>query len=161
MDFEQNNNQSEPTPGKAIIEPTSQPVRTGAGWRIFWGIALALSIMANIALIFILIGVVTVFSTGQRDTLLEELIQKGPRRNKMRNCNHKQKSWERFWGDSRRAAGVNPLFLLLFPRLLNGQGRVHCFWELEIDKQRTELTLIPLQESRAYCRYSSCSLPLA
>ncbi|MHC4656412.1 MAG: signal peptide peptidase SppA [Planctomycetota bacterium] len=83
MDFEQNNNQSELIPGKATTEPTSKPAKTGAGWRIFWGIVLALSIMANIALFFILIGVVTVFATGQRDTLTEELIQKGPRGNKI------------------------------------------------------------------------------
>jgi protease-4 len=83
MDFEQNNNQTEPISSKAITEPTSKPPKTGAGWRIFWGIVLALSILANIALVFMLIAVVTLFSTGQRDTLLEELVQKGPRGNKI------------------------------------------------------------------------------
>ncbi|MGB2809087.1 MAG: hypothetical protein WBC22_15190, partial [Sedimentisphaerales bacterium] len=91
MDFEQNNNQTEPiephSPGQiptaAINNPTTEPAKTGAGWRIFWGIVLALSIMANIAMFFVVIAVVTVFSTGQRDTLMEELIQKGPRGNKI------------------------------------------------------------------------------
>ena len=91
MDFEQNNNQTEPIephssgqiPTAAINNPTKEPAKTGAGWRIFWGIVLALSIMANIVLFFIVIAVVTVFATGQRDTLMEELIQKGPRGNKI------------------------------------------------------------------------------
>jgi len=80
MDFEQNTNQPEPMqPAEAVKEPA----RKGAGWRILLGIMLALSIMANIALFFLLIGAVTIFTTGQRDTLTEELIQKGPRGNKI------------------------------------------------------------------------------
>jgi len=80
MDFEQNTNQPGPMqPAEAVKEPA----RKGAGWRILLGIMLALSIMANIALFFLLIGAVTIFATGQRDTLTEELIQKGPRGNKI------------------------------------------------------------------------------
>ncbi len=80
MDFEQNTNQPGPMqPAEAVKEPA----RKGAGWRILLGIMLALSIMANIALFFLLIGAVTIFTTGQRDTLTEELIQKGPRGNKI------------------------------------------------------------------------------
>ena len=83
MDFEQNNNQTEPIPSKDITEPTSKPARTGAAWRIFLGVILALSILVNIALVFMLIAVVTVFATGQRDTHTEEIIQSGSRRNKI------------------------------------------------------------------------------
>lgn len=83
MDFKQNNSQTEPISGNAITGPASKPPKTGAGWRIFLGIILALSILVNIALVVMLIAVVTVFATGQRDTLAEELIQSGPRRNKI------------------------------------------------------------------------------
>ena len=97
MDFEQNNNQSEPmgpsatggagqVPGAAVSGPTIETARKGAGWRIFWGIILALSIMANIALVGLLLMVISVgavFATGQRDIFTEEVIQAGPRRTKI------------------------------------------------------------------------------
>jgi protease-4 len=91
MDFEQNSNQSgstgpqptEPIPGAALSGPTIGPARTGSGWKIFWGIVLALSVMANIALLFMLMGVVALFATGQRDLFTEEVIQAGPRGNKI------------------------------------------------------------------------------
>jgi len=60
-----------------------EPPRKGAGWRIFWGIVLALSVMANIALFLMLIGVVAIFATGQRGLLTEEVIREGPARTKI------------------------------------------------------------------------------
>ncbi len=91
MDFEQDNNMSspmEPQPagpvsGLNASPPTMRPARKGAGWRIFWGIVLAFSVMANIALFFMLIGVVAIFATGQRGMLTEEVIREGPSRNKI------------------------------------------------------------------------------
>ena len=89
MDFEQNNNQAgpiqpaEPVPGVAASGPTTEPARKGSGWKIFFGIIFAMSIMANLALFFILIAAVAVFTTGQRDLMSEEVIQKGPRGNKI------------------------------------------------------------------------------
>jgi len=59
------------------------PRRKGAGWRIFWGIVLALSVMANIALFMMLIGVIAIFATGQRGILDEEIIREGPSRTKI------------------------------------------------------------------------------
>jgi len=91
MDFEQNNNLSEPTqpqPSEPIpsVGQSGPPVKTprkGSGWRIFWGIVLALSVMANIALFMILMGVIALFATGPRGLLNEEVIRKGPRKNKI------------------------------------------------------------------------------
>jgi len=91
MDYEQNNNQSVPTgpqptqPGypPGINAPTMAPRRKGVGWRIFWGIVLALSFMANIVLFLMLIGVVAIFATGQRGILDEEIIREGPSRTKI------------------------------------------------------------------------------
>jgi len=91
MDFEQNNNQSvpiEPQPtgpnsGLGVNGPITAPRRKGTGWRIFWGIVLALSVMANIALFMMLIGVIAMFATGQRGILDEETIREGPARTKI------------------------------------------------------------------------------
>ncbi len=91
MDFEQDNNTSSPMKpqpagpisGQNALPPTNRPARKGSGWRIFWGIVLAFSVMANIALFFMLIGVVAIFATGQRGMLTEEVIREGPARNKI------------------------------------------------------------------------------
>jgi protease-4 len=91
MDFEQDSNMSSPMDpqpagpisGQNASPPTTRPVRKGSGWRIFWGIVLALSVMANIALFLMLIGVVAVFATGQRGMLNEEVIREGSARNKI------------------------------------------------------------------------------
>jgi len=91
MDFEQNDNLSgpvqpqpeEPIAGLGGGRPASQPARKGAGWRIFWGIVLALSVMANVALFLMLIGIVAIFATGQRGILTEEVIREGPAKNKI------------------------------------------------------------------------------
>jgi protease-4 len=91
MDFEQNNNQSEPN-GQQSTGPNYNPAlsgpvivqkRKGTGWRIFWGIVLALSFMANVALFMMLIGVIAIFATGQRGVLDEEIIREGPSRTKI------------------------------------------------------------------------------
>ncbi|MHC4325398.1 MAG: signal peptide peptidase SppA [Planctomycetota bacterium] len=91
MDFEQDNNMSSPLEsqpsapisGGNLGPPTIRPARKGAGWKIFLGIILAFSVMANAALFFLLIGVVALFGTGQRTMLSEEVIREGPARNKI------------------------------------------------------------------------------
>ncbi|MHC4642057.1 MAG: signal peptide peptidase SppA [Planctomycetota bacterium] len=91
MDFEQNTNQPEPVdsegsghlPTAAIKNPTTKPAKKGAGWRIFMGIILALSILVNIALFLMLIGAVALFAAGPRDSLAEEVIRDGPRSKKI------------------------------------------------------------------------------
>jgi protease-4 len=91
MDFEQDNNlsgpsepqQTKPISGLGASRTTMEPSRKGTGWRIFWGIVLALSVMANVALFLMLIGVVAIFATGQRGLLAEEVVREGPARNKI------------------------------------------------------------------------------
>jgi protease-4 len=91
MDFDQNNNQSgpigpqpkEPNYNPAMGGPTMAPRRKGIGWRIFFGFALALSFLANIVLILMLIGVIAIFATGQSGLLDEEVIREGPARSKI------------------------------------------------------------------------------
>jgi protease-4 len=91
MDYQQNENQPEsigPQPSEPMISPLSQtapvqPAKKGTGWRIFWGIVLAFSILANIMLFLMLIASVAFFAVGQRGIYGEELIQAGPRTNKI------------------------------------------------------------------------------
>ena len=99
MDFEQNNNMSEPPtypPGEVQPgppEPIPAMARGGSGtverpkkrtgWRVFWGIVLVLSVLANIMLFLMLIGVVAMFASGQSGIFTEEVIQKGPRATKI------------------------------------------------------------------------------
>jgi len=82
MDFEQGNNRTElsqtqspgPTP-----PPAEKPAKKRRGWRIFWGILFALSVMANIVLFLTIIGMGAAFVVGQRGIFTEEVIQAGPR----------------------------------------------------------------------------------
>jgi protease-4 len=92
MDFEQDSNpsglsstqrpegvqpqQTGPIPGLSAAGQAT--ARKGSGWRIFWGIVTALSIMANIILFLMLIGVVAIFVVGQGGMLTEEVIREGP-----------------------------------------------------------------------------------
>jgi len=92
MDFEQNNNMSEPTqpqPPQPIPPPvqgtptTVERPKKRTGWKIFWGIIFTLSVLANIILFLMLIGVLALFATGQRGVFTEEVIQAGPRTSKI------------------------------------------------------------------------------
>jgi protease-4 len=88
MDFERNDHFSEPSVppqqpqspihGLSADYPPVQPPRKRSGWRIFWGILLVLSVVANIALFLMLIGIVAVFATGQAGILTEEVVREGP-----------------------------------------------------------------------------------
>ncbi len=93
MDFEQNNNHSEPLqpqppePIYGLAQGASSATNTPkkrTGWRIFWGIILGLSVLANIALFLMLIGMAAVFvAAGQEGIFTEEVIQAGPRTTKI------------------------------------------------------------------------------
>jgi protease-4 len=86
MDFEQNNNRSEPPQSpepiydlaQGALSATNTPKKR-TGWKIFWGIILGLSVLANIALFLMLIGLAAVFMIGQEGIFTEEVIQAGPR----------------------------------------------------------------------------------
>jgi protease-4 len=91
MDFEQDSNMSspgEPYPAGPMSSlnagpPTNKPAGKGSGWKIFWGIVLAFSVMANGALLLMLIGVIALFATGQKGIFNEHVIREGPSRNKI------------------------------------------------------------------------------
>jgi protease-4 len=91
MDFEQSSNLSGstgPNSAEPILSmgpggPTARPPSRGTGWKILLGIILAVSVLANIALVLMLIGVVALFTTGQRGAFAEEVVRKGPTRTKI------------------------------------------------------------------------------
>ena len=89
MDFEQNNNLSEPTepqpagPFYGSAQPTPLKAKKRTGWRIFWAIILGLSVLINFVLFIMLIGVVAVLATGRQGIFTEEVIQAGPRISKI------------------------------------------------------------------------------
>lgn len=87
MDFEQNNNPSEPTgpapPSAQVTPPEPKKARKRTGWRIFWGILITLSVLANIVLLLALISTAVLFTAGQRDIFIEEVIQPGPKTTKI------------------------------------------------------------------------------
>ena len=96
MDFEQNNSRSEPTPPQPTQPQPSEPIQAPAqsmqgtekrpkrrlGRKIFWGIVLTLSVLANITLLLMLIVLGAAFATGERG-FTEEVIQAGPKTTKI------------------------------------------------------------------------------
>jgi len=74
----------EPIPTFPAAGPaTPRTPKKGTGWKIFVGIILGLSVLANIVLFLTLIGVVAVFAVGQEGVLTEEVIRDGPRATKI------------------------------------------------------------------------------
>ena len=71
------------------METTYQPIpqhqspRKGSGWKIFFGIILTLSIIANIILILALMGTVLAFAAGKNDYFVEKVLEGGTAENKI------------------------------------------------------------------------------
>jgi len=91
MDFEHNNHippqpeQIEPTqPQPSGMPPTTSQTppattsRKRTGWRIFWAILFALSVLANIVFLLMLIGLATLLLTSRETPLTEHIIRQGP-----------------------------------------------------------------------------------
>ena len=78
MDFGNINNSLQ-QPGGV---PSPQMVQTGGkgtGWKILWAIITGFSVLANVALFLMLIGVVVLLSGGKEKKFTEEVIEEGPR----------------------------------------------------------------------------------
>jgi protease-4 len=93
MDFEQSSNQppsSIPGPGQPCPQqpsgkplypppyPIYPPPRRFSGWRILWGVFFGLSVLANIGMFVILLGLVAFFAAGQGKAYQEAVVRDGP-----------------------------------------------------------------------------------
>jgi protease-4 len=97
MDYEQNNTppnqgpqqpEQPPRPQEIPILPaagpqTAPPARRKTGWRIFWGVILGLSVLANITLFLMLVAALTLFAIGEERIWTEDVIEEGPRTKKI------------------------------------------------------------------------------
>lgn len=81
--------QPAPPPGpQAAAQPSYQPwhppARRTSGWRILWGILFGLSVLANVGLFFLLLGMVAFVATSGGGLGFEEnVIRPGPRGTKI------------------------------------------------------------------------------
>ena len=78
MDFQDNKpaDSTQPQPLTPVYVPENKS--KGSFRRIFWSIILILSVITNIILFMMLMGIGVLVVTGQRGTLLEEVIREGP-----------------------------------------------------------------------------------
>ena len=80
MDYDQNDDYSnQPQPPDRMREyemnrSMSQPKKRFSGWRVFFGVILAMSILGNVFLFFMLIGIISFFAVGQVEMLSEEVV---------------------------------------------------------------------------------------
>jgi len=83
MDFQNTGDftqQPSPSPMPPMVSP---PPKQGAGWKIFWGIITAFSVMANVLFFFIVVGMAVLLAGGQDRKFVEEVIETGPRTNRI------------------------------------------------------------------------------
>jgi len=79
MDFVSSNDSSQQQGGFPSPQPAPQGNK-GSGWRIFWGIITGLSMLGNVMLFLMLIGVgIVAFSGIGEQKYTEEVIEDGPR----------------------------------------------------------------------------------
>jgi protease-4 len=73
-----------PPPPPPPYQPFERPRRRISGWRILWSILFALSVLANVGLFLMLVGLVAFVATGQTGRLYDEVVvREGPRGNKI------------------------------------------------------------------------------
>jgi len=79
MDFEQ---APLPHPASNPPPPADKP-RKRSGWKVFWSIFTSLSVIANIIMTLMLFGTLALVFAGQKGLFTEEVIQEGPRTDKI------------------------------------------------------------------------------
>ena len=80
MDFADSNDSSQQQLSSTPSPPPPPAAKKGGGWRIFWGIITGLSMLGNVMLFLMLIGVgVVAFAGRGENKFTEEVIEDGPR----------------------------------------------------------------------------------
>ena len=73
-----------PPPPPPTYRPYEPPRRRFSGWRVFWGILFALSVLANVGLFLMLIILGAVIATGQAGRIYDEaVVREGPRNDRI------------------------------------------------------------------------------
>ena len=73
-----------PPPGPPAYQPFERPRKRVSGWRVFWGILLALSVLANVGLFLMLIVLGAAVMTGGAGGFYDEaVVREGPRGTKI------------------------------------------------------------------------------
>jgi len=71
-------------------QPKEKKRKKGSVWRVFWAIFTGMSVLANILLFLMVIGLAAFFAAGAgKDFFTEKVIQEGPRANKIAVINLK------------------------------------------------------------------------
>jgi Clp protease len=84
MDFGNMDDASQPQLNRVPSSQPAQAANKGSGWRIFWGIITGLSMLGNVMLFLMLIGVAVVAFAGRGgNKYTEEVIEDGPRNAKI------------------------------------------------------------------------------
>jgi protease-4 len=76
MDFENDSN----------VSPQHAPVgkaKNRTAWRVLYGLFFGLSVVANIVLLLVVVGLAAVFATGQGDVFAEAVLEEGPKTQKI------------------------------------------------------------------------------
>lgn len=77
----------DPTPAPPPYAARRSGPRRFSGWRILWGVLFGLSVLANIGLFVMLIGLVAFLAAGQGRPYQEAVIREGPPGNKIVTVN--------------------------------------------------------------------------
>lgn len=73
-----------PPPPTPPYPPYERPRKRFSGWRVFWGILFTLSVLANLGLFLLLIGLIAFAATGQATRIYDEaVVREGPRGTKI------------------------------------------------------------------------------
>lgn len=68
-----------PPPRQPSYPPYERPKKRFSGWRVFWGLLFTLSVLANVGLFLLLVGMVAFVATGHTGRFYEEaVVREGP-----------------------------------------------------------------------------------
>jgi protease-4 len=82
MDYDNTGNVQPPPPSPYSMPqymPPVPPERKGSVLKVFWAIVTAFSVLANVGMFFLIIGMLVFFAAGREKQFVEKVIEEGPR----------------------------------------------------------------------------------